>query len=252
MQFLQDWLLSLWKPKTADTPSVGEAFRKKVKILNAQWLGEKKQRLNDHLHLQPPQHPGDLFYSLQKLSQYALELGMLDWRDGIDPRPHFAEIKNSFELALNIRPDILPGNQNPSFMAIMSDMLGWNLPFNTDPPEGDLLKFEMIWMDRWLIAGLTDPNCWPMKAKAPVGKNKFINQCLDDYWALLTDQVDPEEGMQRCIKNYNRRATHPTFKALSSYLGGGAYNALFVDYMLAAILKKRGITSNSVHDWLWD
>lgn len=177
---------------------------------------------------------------------------MLDWRERKDPTHYLNEIRNNFVGALEVRPDILPSDQNPSFMAIFSIMKGWDLPFNTDPPKEGDLKFAMEWMDRWMIAGLADPSCWAMKAKAPETKNRFINQCLDDYWSLLTDQIDPEEGMRRCIKNYDRRATHQTFKVMSSYMGGGEYNKFYVDYTLAAILKKRGLISNSIHDWAWD
>jgi hypothetical protein len=251
MQFLKNWLQSLGKNANAHEWATGEQFRKNVKENNIVCLTQKKKILLDGLRAQPPEHPGILFGDLQHLSQYAFQLGMLDWREGRDPSPYLAEIQSNFALALDIRPDILPGTQNPAFMAIMSNMMGWDLPFNTDPPGEEDLKFSMIWMDRWIIAGLTDPSCWPMKEKAPAVKNQFINKCLDDYWALLTDQIDPEEGIQRCIKNYDRRATHQTFKALSSIYCGGQYNELFVDYTLAAILKKRGLRSNSVHDWVW-
>lgn len=230
----------------------GEQFRKNIKENNILMLDQRKEFLTDRLRAQPPEHPGDLFYILQKLSQNALELGMLDWRDGVDPSAYLVQIKSGFTAALDVRPDILPGDQNPGFMAIVSTMMGWDLPFNTEPPGKGELKFDMIWMERWIIAGLADPSCWPRKANAPAPKNKFINQCLDDYWALLTDQIDPEEGIQRCIKNYESRATNQTFKALSTHLGGGNYNELFVDYTLAAILKQRGLSSNSVHDWIWD
>ncbi len=228
-----------------------EQFRENVKQRNADSLKRRKEILTDRLHAQPLEHPERLFYILESLSQNALELGMLDWREGIDPTAQLSQIKSSFEKALEVRPDILPNNKNPDFMAIVSSMMGWDLPFDTAPPRNDEIKFEMNWLDRWMIAGLHDSSCWPLKANAPVPKNRFINQCLDDYWSLLTDQVDPKEGMQRCIDNYDRRATHATFKSLPTYLGGGAYNGLFIDYTLAAIMKKRGLVSNSVHDWVW-
>jgi hypothetical protein len=176
---------------------------------------------------------------------------MMEWRNGIEPDAYFEEIRSSFTVALEARPDILPCQHNPSFMAILSVMFDWGLPFNTDPPNEDDLKYEMIWLDRWIIAGLSDPSCAVKMASAPATGNKFINTCLTDYGVLLADQIDPEEGIRRCLKNYNRRATHPTFKTLSSHYGGASYNELFVDYSLAAILKKRGLTSNSVHDWVW-
>jgi hypothetical protein len=251
MQFLKAWFRSRGKQTTKQEPLTGEQFRKNVKENNIEWLARRKEILTDRLNAQPPEHPGDLFYIVQKLSQYALELGMLNWREGADPSPYFVQAQSALVEALDARPDILPSNQNPGFMAIMSNMMGWNFPFNTEPPGKDDLKFDMIWMDRWIIAGLANSSCWPSKAKAPVAKIQFINRCLDDYWALLTDQIDPEEGIRRCIKNYERRATHPTFKVLPAYCGGGQYNGLFVDYTLAAILKKRGLSSNSVHDWVW-
>ena len=75
--------------------------------------------------------------------------------------------------------------------------------------------------------------------------------CKASIFQCLTGSIDPEEGMRRCIANYERRATHPTFKALRSTDAGGRYNALFIDLALAAIMKKRGLVSGSVHDWRW-
>lgn len=232
-------------------PATGERLRKNVKKYSSEWLNDSKKHLTNGLHSEPPKHPGDLFYILDQISQHALELGMLDWRAGIDPSPRLIEIKSSFDVALDVRPDISPTYRNPGFTAITFDMMGWDWPYNTNPPGKDDIKFPVYWMDRWITAGLANPSCWSMKEGIPAVKNQFVQKSLDDYWALLTDQIEPEEGMQRCIKNYDRRATHTTFKAISSYFGGGDYNELFIDYTLAAILKKRGLVSDSVHDWVW-
>lgn len=229
----------------------GEQLRRNARELNLNFLATRTQNLKERIVAIPPQHPGDLLSVLRSISQNALELGMLDWREGVDPSPQLEIIKNSFDWALEVRPDILPGEQNPDFMAIISSLMGWGLPFDTSPPMNNEVEFAMIWLDRWIIAGLSDPSCWRLKDKAPAPKNRFINQCLEDYWALLTDQVDPIEGMRRCVANYVRRATHPTFNSLPTYLGGGICNELFVDYTLAAIMKNRGIVSNTVHDWIW-
>jgi hypothetical protein len=238
--------------KAANWTSVtGEQFGRNVKENCARTLGLVKTHLADQLYAQPPAHPGNLFTQLGHISQYALELAMLDWREGKDPRPHLDEMKAGFDQVLPVRPDILHGNWDPGFMPIVSSLRDWGIPLKTDPPAEDVLKYAMLWMERWIVAGLTDPSCWPIKAKAPATKHQFINKCLDDYWTLLTDQIDPDEGIRRCIQNYDRRATHQTFKSLPGYLGGGQYNALFVDYTLAAILKQRGLVSHSVHDWVW-
>lgn len=224
-------------------------MRRNVRDNATSALKLNKELLIERLYAEPPEHPGDLFYRLQKISQHALELGMLDWRDGHDPRGHFAEIQSSFALALDVRPDIRSTYRHAGFMPILFDLMDWKWPYDVAPPESDDLKFDIIWMERWISAGLADPTCWPSKAKTPPAKIQLINTTLDDYWALLTDQVDPDEGIQRCISNYERRATHPTFKAIGSYLGGGPYNELYVDFMLAAIMKKRGLRFDSVHDW---
>lgn len=226
-------------------------FRSNVITLCRDNLAAKKAVLADTLRADPPAHPGDLFYTLEKLTQYALELAMIDWRESKDPSLWLAEVQQAFSSALAVRPDILVGHRNPGQMAILSDLMRWDLPFETAPPNEEDLKYAMIWMDRWIIAGLADPSCWPLKADAPATKIQFFNSCLDDYWALLTGEIEPEEGMRRCIANYDRRATHPTFKALRSTDAGGRYNALFIDLTLAAIMKKRGLVSGSVHDWRW-
>ncbi len=251
MRFLKDLFRIRHAAPVARGPISDAQFRINV-IENCQlWLSEREDILHKKLRADPPEHPGDLFYTLEKLSQYALELAMIDWREGKDPSPWLAEVRSAFATALAVRPDIMVGHRNPGHMALLSDLMEWDLPFETAPPGEEDLKYAMIWMDRWIIAGLSDPSCWPLKAEAPATKIQFINTCLDDYWALLTGQIDPEEGMRRCIRNYERRATHPTFKALRSIDAGGRYNALFIDLTLAAIMKKRGLVSGSVHDWRW-
>jgi hypothetical protein len=233
-------------------PATGDQLRRNVRELGTDGLARKQQLLLDGLHAQPVEHPGDLFYRYQTLAQDALQLAMLDWRQGADPRPHLAVMRDSLATARTIRPDIAPTYKNAGFMAMVFDLRGWNWPFSSDPPGEEDLVTSIVWLERWIIAGLANPAGWPLKDAAPKVKNQFVQKTLDDYWALLTGQVDPAEGMQRCIRNYDRRATHPTFKAVSGYLGGGAYNELFVDYTLAAIMRKRGLASGTVHDWIWD
>lgn len=251
MKFLRD-LFRPEEPELVGKPVEGAASRKRVRENRVRDLAARKEALNKALCAEPSPHPAKLFYVLQKLSQYALELAMLDWRAGTDPRPYLSEIKGGFDIALDARPDILPSESNPGFIAVIASMMGWDLPFSHElPKEGDC-EHDVICMDRWIIAGLYDRSCWSAKYSAPPLKNKFINKCLDDYWALLTEQVDCEDGVKRCIMNYERRATHQTFKGLPPIDAGGKYNELYLDYTLSAIMKKRKITSGTYHDWKWD
>lgn len=251
MRFLQRMFQPRESKVAALAPAAGDQLRAKVRANRAEWLAQQKALLKERLENRLPPNPGDLSHVLEKLSQYAMELAMLDWREGIDPRPHLVEIERGFALALASRPDALSKGRNLGFVAIVGGLMGWNLPFDTAPPGDVEGKFDMIRMERWLVAGLAGPSCWTLKADAPEGKNQFIAKCFDDYWTLLTGDGDPAEGMERCIANYARRATHPTFKVLRPFDAGGDYNALFVDYTLAAIMKKRGLVSDSVHDWVW-
>jgi hypothetical protein len=252
VEFLKRWFGPHSKSNTSLEPAKGPTLLKNVRSNNLILLKFKKDQLYKLLAGDPKEHLGDLFYELQKYAQYEFELAMLDWRRGVDPSPYFHEIERTMTEALSLRPDILSSKLNPSFLAILSHLLGWNFSFNTDPPHDDERKFEMVWLDRWIIAGLAGAPNDHVKPSVVTLKNQFIRRSLEDYWALLTEQVDPQEGIARCIKNYDRRATHPTFGTTSSYYGGSVYNELYVDYTLAAILKKRGLMSNTVHDWIWD
>lgn len=237
-------------------PLTDEQFRRNVEENVSLILRMRKGYLAEQLAEQPPPHPGDIFSQIAYFAQYSLQAAMLDWRDGKDPRPWLDEVKVAIDTVLPVRPDVLDGNWHdgwhPGVLPVLASLRGWSIPLKNEPPADHLAKYSVLWLEQWINAGLADPSCWQLKEEAPQTGNQLIDKTLADYWALLTDQIDPEEGIRRCIKNYERRATHPTFKATTSFLGGGDYNKLYVDYKLAAILKQRGLVSNSVHDWIWD
>lgn len=250
------WLIGKWfrvkpDPAVQSTRLTGEAFRQNVRTCNAEWLAQEKVYLVHNLRPGSTMHPGNLMSQAIKLSRYALQLAMFDWRQGLDPRPHLVEIEAAFAQAIAVRPDILLSQHDPSFVPVVASLMGWDLPVKAAPSDESARRYALPWMEQTIAAALTDPAFQLAEPEPSAKEVKFVNQCVDDYLALLTDRIAPEDGIQRCIKNYNRRATHPTFKSVTSYLGGGEYNELFVDYTLAAILKKRGLTSGTVHDWVW-
>jgi hypothetical protein len=197
------------------TPVSDEQFRSNVIENCRRTAAQRRAHLPDLLQSDPPLHPGDLSYQLGKLSGDLLQLAMIDWRDGSDPRPHLAEIQQHWTAALSVRPDILSAEYRDDFLCVISDLLGWDIPFNREPPGDDLHTFDMKWMERWINAGLADPSCWPLKAKAPRAKNTFINKCLDDYWALLTDQIDPDASdIPGLADPLLRRAVQRAFRGL--------------------------------------
>ncbi|MBA4766902.1 MAG: hypothetical protein H2049_04610 [Porphyrobacter sp.] len=236
----------------AREPISDAQFRRNVMQGAAEGVKAKTAHLSALLAATPPAHSGDLFYTLGRLSHHAIMSALIDWRDGIDPRPRLAVIPEVYARALAVRPDILVGHANPGLVAVVSGMLGWGIPFETAPPPEEERKFALLWLDRWVIAGLASPDCWPAMATATPTKGTFIAKTLADYRALLTGEGDPAEAIRRCIANFERRATHPAFTNAATEMGPGRYNALTVDVMLAAIMKQRGLVSGTVHDWVWD
>ncbi|MCL9997844.1 MAG: hypothetical protein NBV68_00535 [Erythrobacter sp.] len=256
MRFLKSLLGKQSAPEPPRGPAKGPIsdaeFRRNVARGAADGVAANTQRLAEKLAATPPAHPGDLFYVLGRLSHSAMMSALIDWQGGIDPRPRLAVIPEAYNRALAVRPDILVGHANPGLVAVLSGMLGWGLPFETAPPPEEERKFALLWLDRWVIAGLASPDCWPAMATATPLKGTFIAKTLGDYRALLTGEGDPQVAIRRCIANFERRATHPAFTNAATEMGPGRYNMLSIDVVLATIMKQRGLVSGTVHDWVWD
>ena len=254
------FLRSIFGRQPAPEPPRGQArepisdaeFRRNVIAGAAEGVATRAAHLAALLAAEPPAHSGDLFNTLDRLSHYAIKLALIDWRDGADPRPRLAVIPEAYNRALAARPDILVGHANPGLVAVFSGMLGWGIPFETALPSEEERKSALLWLDRWVIAGLANPECRPAMATATPTKGTFIAKTLADYHALLTVEGDPQEAIRRCIANFDRRATHPAFTNAATEMGPGRYNALCVDVVLAAIMKQRGLVSGTIHDWKWD
>ena len=104
---------------------IGDAdFRRNVVQSAANGMATYTEGIRAKLTANRPTHPGDLFYTLGRLSHYAIELALIDWRGGIDPRPRLAVIPEVYDRALAVRPDILVGHANPGLVAVVSGMLG--------------------------------------------------------------------------------------------------------------------------------
>ncbi|MFM7376881.1 MAG: hypothetical protein ACKO1O_01920 [Erythrobacter sp.] len=116
------FLKSIFGKQPAAEPPPGQArepigdaqFRRNVIAGAAEGVATTTAHLDTLLAATPPKHPGDLFYTLGRLSQYAIKLALIDWRDGIDPRPRLAVIPDSYKRALARRPDILVGPTSSS------------------------------------------------------------------------------------------------------------------------------------------
>lgn len=72
------------------------------------------------------------------------------------------------------------------------------------------------------------------------------------YHQLLHSALgDPKPLVERAISLFAKRKSNAFYSGGEQTDGGGPYNAITVDYRLAAIMKKIGYDSDSVHSWRW-
>lgn len=73
------------------------------------------------------------------------------------------------------------------------------------------------------------------------------------YHRLLhfTQDGEAEAAVEMATSQFERRKSNGFYSSGEQTDGGGNYNAITVDYRLAAIMKKIGYKGKSVHSWQW-
>lgn len=73
------------------------------------------------------------------------------------------------------------------------------------------------------------------------------------YYRLLRSSQDSDATgtVEKAISLFEKRKSNGFYSTGEQSDGGGNYNAITVDYRLAAIMKKIGYKSDSVHWWQW-
>lgn len=194
------------------------------------------------------------------LRAYLLK-GLICWRTGAgDPRPIFCDCQafvhdglvawNLLKGDIEIRNEVLPLEKS-MFITYLLDQEGKSI--DIDPRNYPDRQLEAMLgrglYDEW------DDSRWET-AIAKLGKLKGASLAADTYAVyrqiLLGHSNEGIEGLvSKAIDNFEKRKNNRFYSNGESTGGGGEFNSITVDYILAAILKKRRISIANVHHWKW-
>jgi hypothetical protein len=187
--------------------------------------------------------------------------GMITWRLNVGSPA--AIFRRSLEFTRRLLPMIkTESDANPmvnsnlnlskaNFMARLLDEA--SVGDDANGMEGDLLLDCVLangLYDRW------DADLWA-KGNKQLQRHKGTDLAITTY-ALYhdilhsTDIDSVKVAIAAAVGNFVKRKSNPFFAGGDQINGGGLDNGHTVDYRLSALLKKRGLKSNTFHDWIWD
>lgn len=199
-------------------------------------------------------------HNLKQAADAHIDLGLLHWRRGIDPR---ADFEGAFRAcsALDdlVKKHLLPkSGYDLSLVYAALFLMGRKAQI-------DYVDVDACTEFRWpayqyrLVHALHDVEPTERLTKLMDGyleKNDALpEKIFESYFQLLglrPSKLDMEERVRRAKTTWverRREALAPEGRALD---GHGLMNELYVDIYLAAVLKKIGWVGPTVHVWKWD
>jgi hypothetical protein len=189
-----------------------------------------------------------------------IDLGLLHWRRGIDPRHDFEDAFRACSgLDEMVHKYILSRNDfdlSPVYAAMF--LMGHKAQI-------DYVDEAAVTTSRWacyqyrLVHALHDeaPSNKLMKLTETYFKanEELPDRIFEAYFqllGLLPTKMDREEQVRRAKTTWAERKRGELCAKGRPLDGHGAMNDLYVDIYLAAILKKIGWTGHTVHAWIWD
>lgn len=194
------------------------------------------------------------------LAEAYVDLGLLHWRQGIDPRGDF---RGAFEgygkLAAIVRKYKLPKtdfDMSPVYAAMF--LMGRSAPIEFF----DEVAFKA---DRWacyqcrLVHALLDQTpsdtLVALTDKHLAANAEVPDRIFESYFqllGLLPTKMERDEQIMRAKTTWVERKRDKTIAEGRFMDGHGVMNDLYVDIYLAAVLKKIGANTHTVHAWIWD
>lgn len=188
-----------------------------------------------------------------------IDLGLLHWRRGIDPR---ADFEGAFRACSGldelVRQHALPvGDFDLSLVYAAMSLMGYRayIEYFDEPSFPN---------NRWacyqcrLVHALHDqtPNdsLARLTDKHLAEHDELPDRIFEAYFQLLglhPSKLDREEQVRRAKTTWaeRKRDTFAEGRLLDGY---GVMNDLYVDIYLAAVLRKIGAADHTVHAWRWD
>jgi hypothetical protein len=188
------------------------------------------------------------------------DLGLLHWRRGEDPRHDFRGAimhhGNLTELVKKHRLSAGDFDMSPVYAAMF--LMGAKAPlvfFNEASYE----------TQRWpcyearIVHALFDEEPGAGMAKLveshAARNDELPERLLDVYLQLLglrESKADLAERVLRAKSAWAERKREELVERGPAWNGHGVMNDLYIDFYLAAILKKIGVKAQTIHTWNWD
>jgi hypothetical protein len=189
-----------------------------------------------------------------------INLGLLRWRQGIDPRHNFGGAMEAFvnlnEIVQNHRLSKEDFDMSPVYAAMFLMNRDATLTYSNEA------SYET---KRWscyqcrVVHALHDREPSAGLAKlvgSHLARNDELPERIFDAYAQLlglrASNMDVDERVRRAKSTWAERKRDELVTDGPPWNGHGPMNDLYVDIYLAAILKKIGWRGHTVHAWLWD
>lgn len=202
-------------------------------------------------------------WAAQNLKQAAdahIDLGLLHWRRGIDPRADFeGAFRACSALDEVVRRHLLPKSSFDLSLVYAALFL------MREPTRIDYVDVDACLEHRWpayqyrLVNALHDVAPTERLTKLVDGNletyDALPERIFESYFQLLglrPSKLDMEERVRRAKATWVERRREPLAPEGRALDGHGVMNELYVDIYLAAVLKKIGWTGHTVHAWIWD
>lgn len=189
-----------------------------------------------------------------------IDLGLLRWRQGIDPRHNFGGAMEAFVnlhgLVQRYGLSADGFDMSPVYAAMF--LMGQRASLTYLDTASYETKRRACYQSR-IVHALHDREPGPALAKlvdSHLARNDELpERIFDAYGQLLglrPSKMDVEERVLRAKSTWAERKREELATGGPAWDGHGPMNDLYVDLYLAAILKKIGWRGHTVHAWLWD
>lgn len=192
------------------------------------------------------------------ISILAVDLGLLHWRHGVNPRPAFHKAEEAFEKAASMTRDYgLRSGLDWRQTVVAAALYLIDHPAEVHFWDEKFKKARWPCYDTALIYALHDKPLSDLHRSQLEAflarRDDLIDVTYRTYFDLLRDPADGarEVLVRKAEENWLKRKTNRFFEDSDSRDGHGDYNELYVDIYLAAVLKKIGWRGDSIHGWRW-
>jgi hypothetical protein len=197
----------------------------------------------------------------RRQAEVYVDLGMLRWRQGIDPRADFSSGAEAILAMQSLlqdlpqqsrsRPDLATDLVNVSMFLGGHAMARESVGFQ--PAQARVLCYRCL-VTSVLLQGSPDPDLFEQCNQFLSENAELVDQTQLTYLELLGLRASGktvDDLVRKAENNWLLRKTSSLFEEGASREGHGAMNELYVDIYLGAILKKIDWEGQSVHRWVW-